>query len=337
MRGRSTAAPAHPYLQGGIYLGTIPWDPHPYLLPAADRHHAILLHLVAHLAVGPSPVQRRPPHAPSDGRPREEHTHATPGPKRAIALLPLKAEATIPRDLEGENHLRVEELTEHVPIAAIYATAAASHLCEDRRSPPLAQAAQDAPSTGLTAEDIHRILHMQAPRKKHPVVGPIQLVSWDAMDAPPATTEVHILKHRDICWTVEWEDLGKVRLAAAHAPDDEIPPPPRGGDACNSPTASRTPERQPGKRCTMPCTGCRGRQEAPFPRNAPPHGHATRPAPQPTCAATGQALGTGSSPCPRTRLTPLQGAKKTLGIMTKQVFQLKDARPHVQAPRPSHP
>ena len=110
-----------PTYRGGIYLGTIPGDPHPYLLPAADRHHAIPLHLVEHLAVGPSPFQKRPPHTPSDGRPPDEPTHTTPGPKRAIALLTLKAEATMPRDLEGENHLMVEGLTEHVLIAAMYA------------------------------------------------------------------------------------------------------------------------------------------------------------------------------------------------------------------------
>ena len=53
-----------PTYRGGIYLGTIPADPHPYLLPAADRHHAIPLHLVEHLAVGPSPFQKRPPPHP---------------------------------------------------------------------------------------------------------------------------------------------------------------------------------------------------------------------------------------------------------------------------------
>ena len=219
-----------PTYRGGIFLGTIPGDPHPYLLPAADRHHAIPLHLVEHLAVGPSPFQKRPPHTPSDGRPPDEPTHATPGPKRAIALLTLKAEATIPRDLEGENHLMVEGLTEHVLIAAMYATASASRLWEDRFSPPLAQAAQDAPDAGPTDEDIHQILNMRAAPKTHPAVRPIQLVSWNAMDAPPTTTEVHILKHRDTWWTVEWDDHGRVRRATAHAPDDEVPPPPRGGD-----------------------------------------------------------------------------------------------------------
>ena len=133
----------------------------------------------------------------------------------------------------------VEGLTEHVLIAAMYAAASASRLSEDRPSPPLAQAAQDASDPGPTTEDIHRILSTRAPPNTHPQVRPIQLVSWDAMDAPPATTEVHILKHRDIWWTVEWDDHGKVRRATAHTPDDEVPPPPRGGDCLQ--LAARVP------------------------------------------------------------------------------------------------
>ena len=211
-------------------MALYPGDPHLNLLPAADRHHAIPLHLVEHLAVEASPFRNRPPHTPSDGRPPNEPTHATPGPKRAIALLTLKAAATIPRDLEGENHLMVEGLTEHVLIAAMYAAASASSLWEDRPSPPLAQAAQDAPDTVPTAEDIHQILSTGATPKTHPKVRPIQLSSWDAMDTPLATTEVHILKHRDIWWTLKWDNHGKVRRATAHAPDDEVPPPLRGGD-----------------------------------------------------------------------------------------------------------
>ena len=82
------------------------------------------------------------------------------------SLLTLKAETTIPRDQEGENHLMVEGLTEHVLIAAMYATASASRLWEDRPSPPLAQAAQDAPYTGPTAKDIDQILSTRAPPKK---------------------------------------------------------------------------------------------------------------------------------------------------------------------------
>ena len=112
----------------------------------------------------------------------------------------------------------------------MYAAASASRLSEDRPSPPPAQVAQDALDAGPTAGDIERILSMRAPPKTHSQVGPIELVSWDAMDAPPATTEVHILKHRDTWWTVEWDDHSQVRRPTGHAPDDKVPPPPRGGD-----------------------------------------------------------------------------------------------------------
>ena len=206
----------------------------------------------------------------------------------------------------------VEGLTKHVLIAAMYATASASRLWESRPSPPLAQAAQDAPDTGPTAEDIHQILNMRAPPKTHPQICPIQLVSWDAMDAPLTTAEVHILKHRDTWWTVEWDDHGKVRRATAHAPDDEPRPHHAEGTAYDSPHASPTPQRQPGKRCTTPFTGRRGRQKAPSARNAPERGHPTPPATRPTCAATEQAPGTGSSPCPQTRPTPCRRARKCL-------------------------
>ena len=329
-----------PTYRGGKFLGTIPGDPHPYLLPAADRHHAIPLHLVEHLAVGPSPFQKRPPHTPSDGRPPDEPTHATPGPKHAIALLTLKAEATIPRDLEGENHLMVEGLTEYVVIAAMYATASASRLWEERPSPPLAQAAQDAPDAGPTAEDIHQIFNMRAPPKTHPAVRPIQLVSWDAMDAPPTTTEVHILKHRDTWWTVEWDDHGKVRRATAHAPDDEVPPPPRGGDRLR--LAARIPHAPEAawEALHYALYWAQTAPEGPLP---PEHTPAwTRHATRYTAHMRRHGAGTGHRllTWPTDPPDSLQEAEGVLGLMTKQVFQLKDpvptSKPDVPAAR-EHP
>ena len=309
-----------PTYRGGIYLGTVPGDPHPYLLPAADRHHAIPLHLVEHLAVGPSPSRKRPPHTTSDGRPPDEPTHATPGPKRAIALLTLKAEAAIPRDLEGENHLMVEGLTEHVLIAAMYATASASRLWEDRPSPPLAQAAQDTPDTGPTAEDIHQILNMRAPPKTHPAVRPIQLVSWDAMDAPPTTTEVHILKHRHTWWTVEWDDHGKVRRATAHAPDGEVPPPPRGGGRLR--LAARIPHAPEAawEALHYALYWAQGAPEGPLPPERTPAW--TRHATRYTAHMRRHGAGTGHRllTWPTDPPDALQEAEEVLGLMTKQVF-----------------
>ena len=328
-----------PTYRGRIYLGTIPGDPHPYPLPAADRHHAIPLHLVEHLAVGPSPFQKHPPHTPSDGRPPDEPTRTTPGPKRSIALLTLKAEATIPRGLEGENHLMVEGLTEHVLIAAMYATASASRLWEDRPSPPLAQAAQDAPDTGPTAEDTHQILNMGAPRKTHLQVRPIQLVSWDAMDAPPTTTEVHILKHRDTWWTVEWDDDGKVRRAMAHAPDDDVPPTPRGGDRLR--LAARVPLPEAAwEALHYALYWAQGAPEGPLPPERTPAW--TRHATRYTAHMRRHGAGTGHRllTWPTDPPDALQEAKEVLGLMTKRVFQLKDpvptSKPDVPAAR-EHP
>ena len=317
MRGRSAATPAHPYLQRGHIPRHCTRGPTP--LPLARGG----LHLVEHLAVGPSSFQKRPPHTPSDGCPPDKPTHATPGPKRAIALLNLKAEATIPRGLEGESHLIVEGLTEHVLIAAVYAMASASRLWEDRPSPPLAQAAQHAPNTGPVAEDIHQILSTRAPPKTHPQVRPIQLVSWYTMDAAPATTEVQILKHRDIWWTVEWNDHGKVRRAAAHAPNDEVPPPPRREGRLR--LAARVPHTletawgalhyalywaQGAPRGPLPLE--RTTRSTRYTANMRRHG-----------AGTGHRLLTWSTDPP----DALQEAEEVLGLMTRQVFQLKDTVP----------
>ena len=234
----------------------------------------------------------------------------------------------------------VEGLTEHVLIAAMYATASASRLWEDRPSPPLVQAALDAPDTGPTAGDIHRIFSTRAPSKTHPVVRPIQLVSWDAMDAPPATTEVHILKHQDIWWTVEWDDHGKARRATAHASDDAVLPPPRGMDGLR--LAARVPHT-PETAWKAPHYAVHWAQGAPGGPLPPVRTPAwTRNATHYTAhmrrhrAVTGQRLLTWPTDPP----DALQEAEEVLGLMTKQVLQLEDivptSKPDVSATR-EHP
>ena len=234
----------------------------------------------------------------------------------------------------------VEGLTEHVLIAAMYATASASRLWEDRPSPALAQAAQDAPDTGPTAEDIHQILNMRAPPKTHPQVCPIRLVSWDAMDTPPTTTEVHILKHRDTRWTVEWDDHSKVRRATAHAPDDKVPPPPCGGDRLRLATRIPHAPEAAWEALHYGLYWAQGAPESPLPPERTPTWtrHATRYTTHMHCngAGTGHRLLTW----PTDPLGALQEAEEVLGLMTKQVFQLKDpvptSKPDVPAAR-EHP
>ena len=234
----------------------------------------------------------------------------------------------------------VEGLTEHVLIAAMCAAASVSRLWEDRPSPPLAQAAQDAPDAGPTAEDVHRILSNRAPPKTHPLVRPIHLVSWDDMDTPLATTEVHILKHRDIWWTVEWDDHGKVRQATAHTPDNEVPPPPRRGDRLQ--LAARVPHTPEAafEALHYALYWVQGAPEGPLPPERTPAWtrHATRYTSHMRHHGTG--TGHGLLTWPTDLPDNLREAEEVLGLMTKQVFQLKDtvptSKPDVPATR-EHP
>ena len=234
----------------------------------------------------------------------------------------------------------VEGLTEHVLIAAMYAAASASRLWEDRPSPPLAQAAQDAPDKGPTAEEIHQIPSTRAPPKTHPQVRPIQLVSWDAMDAPPATTEVLILKPRDIWWTVKWDDHGKVRRATPHASDDGVPLPPRGRDRLQ--LVARVPHTPEAawEALHYALYWAQGAPEGPLPPERTPAW--TRHATRYTAHMRGHGAGTGNRllTWPTDLPDALQEAGEVLGLMTKQVFQLKDtvctSKPDVPATR-DHP
>ena len=122
----------------------------------------------------------------------------------------------------------------------MYATAAASRLWEDHPSPPLAQAAQDAPSPEPTNEDIHQVLHMRAPTKTHARSAPsssLARTQW-TLPRPPRKYTSSNTGTSGGQWsgtTTVWSNGG-----AAHVPDDEVPPPPRGGDRLR--LATRVPD-----------------------------------------------------------------------------------------------
>ena len=160
------------------------------------------------------------------------------------------------------------------------------------------------------------------------------------MDAPPATTEVHILKQRDIWLTVEWDDHSKVRQATAHTPDDEVPPPPRGGDRLQlAARVLHTPEAAwEALHYALYCA--QGAPEGPLPPERTPAW--TRHATRYTAHMRRHGTGTGHRllTWPTNPPDTLREAEEVLGLMTKQVFQLKDAiptsKPDVPATR-EHP
>ena len=126
---------------------------------------------------------------------------------------------------------------------------------------------------------------------------------------------------------MEWNYHSKVRQATAHAPTTKSCPHHAEGTACDSPHASPTPQRQPGKRCTTPSTGRRGRQKALLPPERTPAW--TRHATRYTAHMRRHGAGTGHRllTWPTDPPDALQEAEEVLGLMTKQVFQLKDPVP----------
>ena len=160
------------------------------------------------------------------------------------------------------------------------------------------------------------------------------------MDAPPATSEVHILKHREVWWTVEWDDHGKVRQATAHTAHDEVLPPPRGGDRLQlAARVPHTPEAA-SEALHYALYWAQGAPEAPPPPERTPAW--TRHASRYTAQMRRNGTGTGHRllTWPTDPPDTLREAEEVLGLMTKQVFQLKDAvptsKPNVPATR-EHP
>ena len=160
------------------------------------------------------------------------------------------------------------------------------------------------------------------------------------MDVPPATTEVHILKYRESWWTVERDDQGKVRRATAHAPNDEVPSPPRGGDRLQ--LVARVPHTPEAawEALHHALFWAQGAPEGPLPpeRNPAWTRHATRS----TAHMRRHGTGTGRRllTWPTAPPDAVQEGGEVLGLMTKQVLQLKDtvptSKPDVSATR-EHP
>ena len=139
---------------------------------------------------------------------------------------------------------------------------------------------------------------------------------------------------------MEWDDHSKVRRATAHAPDDEVPPPPRGGDDLR--LAAHIPHA-PEAAWEALHYALYWAQRAPEGPLPPEHTPAwTRHATRYTAHMRRHGAGTGHRllTWPTDPPDALQETEEVLGPITKQVFQLKDpvptSKPDVPAAR-EHP
>ena len=214
-----------PTITGNMYLGTVPGDPGIYILPNRSREHAIPLHGVESLALGPPPPKHQHQHIPGDKR-----TQAPDGGKkahqRALAHITLHPAAHLPKDFGTERHIVLEGQAHHIITAALYTLAAHERHWDPTTIPAMPPPPQ-GPKDPVTRFHIDQLLSRKAPPHLHPSRIPLAIASWDTLDTPPRQPAIHILKADTQWWVLHWAH-GVLMAAQAYTPEMDPEDPPRG-------------------------------------------------------------------------------------------------------------
>ena len=112
-----------PTITGNMYLGTVPGDPGIYILLNRSREHAIPLHGVESLALGPPPPKHQQQHIPGDKR-MQAPDGGKKAHQRALAHITVQPAAHLPKDFGTERHIVLEGQAHHIITAALYTLAA---------------------------------------------------------------------------------------------------------------------------------------------------------------------------------------------------------------------
>ena len=214
-----------PTITGNMYLGTVPGDPGIYILPNRSREHAIPLHGVESLALGPPPPKHQHQHIPGDKR-----TQAPDGGKkahqRALAHITVHPAAHLPKDFGTERHVVLEGQAHHIITAALYTLAAHERHWDPTTIPAMPPPPQ-GPKDPVTPFHIDQLLSRRATPHLHPSRIELAIASWDTLDTPPQQPTIHIPKADAQWWVLHWAH--RVLMAAqAYTPEIDPEDPPRG-------------------------------------------------------------------------------------------------------------
>ena len=214
-----------PTITGNMYLGTVPGDPGIYILPNRSREHAIRLHGVESLALGPPPPKHQHQHIPGDKR-----TQAPDGGKkahqRALAHITVDPAAHLPKDFGTEHHIVLEGQAQHIITAALYTLPAHERHWDPTTIPAMPPPPQ-SPKDPVTPFHIDQLLSRKALPHLHPSRIPLAIASWDTLDTPPQQPAIHILKADAQWWVLHWAH-GVSMAAQAYTPEIDPEDPPRG-------------------------------------------------------------------------------------------------------------
>ena len=115
-----------PTISGNMYLGTVPGDPGIYILPNRCREHAIPLHGVESLVLGPPPPKHHQQHILGDRR-SQGTDGGSEAQKHALAHITVHVTAHLPKKLNTERHIVQVGQGQHIITAAPYTLAAHKH------------------------------------------------------------------------------------------------------------------------------------------------------------------------------------------------------------------
>ena len=229
-----------PTITGNMYLGTVAGDPGIYILPNRSREHAIPLHGLESLALGPPPSKHQHQHVPGDKR-----TQVPDGGKkahqRALAHITVHPAAHLPKDFRTERHIVLEGQAHHIITAALYTLAAHERHWDPTTIPAMPPPPQ-GPKDPVTPFHIDQLLSRKAPPHLHPSRIPVAIASWDTLDTPPQQPAIHILKADAQWWVLHWAH-GVLMAAQAYTPEIDPENPPRGQQRLLQ--AAKAPPRKP--------------------------------------------------------------------------------------------
>ena len=214
-----------PTVTGNMYLGTVPGDPGIYILPNRSREHAIPLHGVESLALGPPPPKHQHQHIPGDER-TQAPDEGKKAHQRALAHSTVHPAAHLPKDFGTERHIVLEGQAHHIIGAALYTLAAHERNWDPRTIPAMPPPTQ-GPKDPVTPFHIDQLLSRKAPPHLHPSRIPLAIASWDTLDTPPQQPAIHILK-ADAQWWVLHSAHRVLMAAQAYTPEIDPEDPPRG-------------------------------------------------------------------------------------------------------------
>ena len=166
-----------------MYLGTVQGDPGIYILHNRSWEHAIPLHGVESLTLGPPPPKHQHQHIPGEKRTQARDGGKT-AHKRAPAHISVHSTAHLQKDFCAGRNIVLEGQAHHIITAALHTLTAHEHHWDPTAIPGMPPRPQ-GPNVPVTPFHIEQLLSRRATPHLQPSRIELSIALWDTLDTPP--------------------------------------------------------------------------------------------------------------------------------------------------------